>query len=87
MTEPAELTITYTLRELLERMELKLGQIMVKLDGKADRADVESVRAELDEVRAEVADIKLWRAKVVGIAAGVGALVGSGAAGVLRLLG
>lgn len=88
MVEPTgELTVTYTLRELLEGIKSDLSTISHKLDGKADRADLAELRREIDDVKRDVADIKLWRAKVAGISAAIGALVGGGAGMVLRLVG
>ncbi len=83
----AELTISYRLTDVLERMEERLGRIEGKLDGKADRADLNVLSAELEKVRGDVSDIKLWRAKVIGIAAGVGAVFGGAAATVAQALG
>lgn len=76
--QAAELGVSYTLKELFERVDGKLDGIDNKLDSKADQKD-------LDELARQVTEIALWRARTLGFAAAVGAIVGSGAFGVLRL--
>lgn len=50
--EPA---IEYSVRDLFERVDVKLDDITHKLDSKANQADLDALRIEMGEIR-------LWRA-------------------------
>lgn len=116
MSSPEEPVLTFTLRELLDRVDRGLIAIETKLDHKADKSDVERIeRHILDVERAadergnslaltiervqqkgdsadtelgkRIDDLERWRAKVLGLALGVGAASGGIAAAVARALG
>ena len=82
---PVAVDVSYTVKELFEKVDTKLDAISAKLDGKADKAHVDQLEAEVEHLKGEVSDLKLWKAKVWGFAAAIGALVGGGTASLTQL--
>lgn len=79
--------VSYSVKELFEKVDRKLDHISAQIDGKADRTQVVALEGQIEALKSEIADIKIWRAKVAGVAAAVGAVVGGSAATVAQLLG
>lgn len=59
-----EPTITYAIRELLERIEKTqnkgFSDLLARLDGKADKADVESLRSDLRHLGERTQTLEAW---------------------------
>lgn len=86
MTTDDAQVVSYTIRELFERVDEKLISIDHKLDHKADQSDLDALRLVVAGQDSALLDFKLWRAKLVGLVIGLG--LGSGAigAGIGRVL-
>lgn len=69
--------VSYSVRELFERVDTKLTDIAHKLDSKADQSD-------LDALKLEVAGLRLDKAKFLGVCFGIAVGAGGGAAATLR---
>ena len=50
VTEPANGSVTYTVKELLARQDAKLDTIILGLSGKAEKQDLERIAARMDLV-------------------------------------
>lgn len=78
--DSADAVVSYSVRDLFEKVDAKLDRIVEQLEGKADKAQVDALEGKVDA-------LEQFRWKVVGIALGAG-LSGSGAlVAVLKALG
>lgn len=74
-----ELTVTYTVRELLERIEERLVRMETRAEDVATKAAVESLAQKVDQLESV-------RDRMIGAAFAVGALAGGGAGWIANLL-
>lgn len=65
-------TVTFTVKELLERLDVKLDRLDLKLDAKAEEHDLEDAKRRLDS-------LERWRSFIAGgvvVAVALGAVNG-----------
>lgn len=77
---PPAQVVAYDVKELFEKVDRKLDAISQKLDGKADRREV-------DAVAARVKLLEEFKWKLVGIGLGAGAAGAGGVVGLLKAIG
>jgi predicted lipoprotein len=80
LAHPHDIGITYTVRELFEKIDMRLSNIDHKLDSKADRHEV-------DELADEVRKLTALRNKFAGASAVLGMVGGFLGALAVRALG
>jgi len=97
--EPAsETVVTYTVRDLFERVDGKLNTIDSKLDTKADKEELHGLERKLlqfaADAKAGAADldrkvqaIEAWRNRAIGLALGLSVVFGGAAGAAARLVG
>lgn len=74
------LDVSYSVKELFEKVDRKLDRISDQLEGKADRAQVE-------ELERKITSLEQFKWKLIGIGIGAGAAGASGVVGVLKAVG
>ena len=87
VTPPTTVDVSYSVKELFEKVDRKLDRISEQIDNKADKSHVASLEIQIDELKGDIAEFKVWRAKIAGISGAIGALMGGGAAGIWQMFG
>lgn len=78
--------VTYTVRELFERLESRLEEIIRKLDLKASQESVDHLDKRLTDVERDVIGLKQSRAQILAIAGAVTFIVPLATAAILNYL-
>lgn len=74
------LDVSYSVKELFEKVDRKLDRISDQLEGKADRSQV-------DDLERKITALEQFRWKLVGIGLGAGMTGASGVVAILKALG
>lgn len=78
--------VTYTVRELFERLEVRLEEILRRLDLKASQESVDNLDRRLTDVERDVVGLKQSRAQILAIAGAVTFVVPLVTAAILHYL-
>lgn len=78
--QPVVVDVSYSVKELFEKVDRKLDRISEQIEAKADKHEV-------IELEARMARLEEFRWKVVGIGLGAGAVGAGGVVGLLKALG